>query len=95
MWNPARAATRRKYCRRAARQFLQIASPATGAREFLPLMQPLEHAKNSFKILRVDSQSVVLHREYPFLPAIPGGGDVHAGDPRILVLDRIADKVLK
>ena len=53
-----------------------------GAGELFPLVQPLEHAENLFEILRVNSQSVVLHREDPFLLAILAGGDVDLGEHR-------------
>ena len=50
-----------------------------GAGKLFALVQPLEHAENPFEVLRVDSQAVVLHRKYPLLSAVLGGGDVHAG----------------
>src|SRR5664279_4317507 len=67
----------------------------TGAGELFAFVQPLEHAKNSFEVPRIDSQSVVLHREYPFLRAILGRGDVYLGNSGALVFDGVADKVLK
>ena len=67
-----------------------------GAGKLFPLVQPLEHAKNLFKVLRINSQSVVFHRKHPFLSAAPGDGDVHLGNAAgALVLDGIADQVLK
>jgi len=63
--------------------------------ELIPLVQPLEHAEDSFKELRVDPQPVVLHRECPFRRAIPRGGYVNVGDSGTLIFDGIPDKVLK
>ena len=45
-----------------------------GTGELFPFVQPLEHAENLFEVLRLNSESVVLHREYPSLSAVPGGG---------------------
>ena len=66
-----------------------------GAGKLFPLVQPLEHAKDLVEVLRINSQSVVFHREDPFLPAMSGGGDVHLGNSGTLVLDGVADQVLK
>ena len=38
-----------------------------GAGKLFPLVQPLEHAKNLFKVLRIDSQPVVFHRKIHLL----------------------------
>ena len=66
-----------------------------GARKLFPFVQPLKHAENSLKILRVNSQAVILHRECPLLSAILGGRDVYLGHSRALILDGVADEVLK
>jgi len=75
--------------------FLADGQSDAGARELVPFVQPLEHAKDLFEILRLDSQSIVLYRKYPLLLAILGGGDVHPRDSGTLILDTVADKVLK
>ena len=66
-----------------------------GAGKFLAFMQPLEHDKNSVEVLRIDSQAVIAHRESPFAPAIFGGGNVNARHAGVLILDGIADQILK
>lgn len=33
----------------------------TGASELFPFVEPLEHAKNSFKVLWIDAESIVLN----------------------------------
>jgi len=66
-----------------------------GTGERFPCVQALEHAENLFEVLRVNSQSVVLHRECPFPPAAPGGGNMYPRNSRPLVLDGVADEVLK
>ena len=47
-----------------------------GAGELIPLVQPLEHAKDPVEILRVDSKTVVLDGEAPHLLARPDGRDM-------------------
>src|ERR1700687_4903704 len=66
-----------------------------GAGKLFPFVQPLEHAKNLFEVLRINPQSVVPHREDPFLPATTGSGNMHPGNSGALILDGIADQVLK
>src|ERR1700726_2902278 len=52
-----------------------------GAGELFPFVQPLEHAENSFEILRIDSNPVVFHREGPFPVAVHGSRNVYMGGP--------------
>src|ERR1700722_9804073 len=66
-----------------------------GSGELIPLMQPLEHSEDFFEILRVNSQSVVFYRKVPLLAAVPGSGNVYSGDAGFLVLDSVADEILK
>src|SRR6185437_3924329 len=67
-----------------------------GAGKLFPLVQPLEHAKNLFKVLRINSQSVVFHRKHPFIFSAAGDGDMHLGNAAgALVLDGISDQVLE
>jgi hypothetical protein len=75
--------------------FLADGQSDAGPVELFPFVQPLEHAKNPLEVLRLNSQSVVLHRKYPFGPGIAGSGNMHFWDSRTLVLDGIADQVLK
>ena len=69
--------------------------PDAGAGELFSCVQALEHAKDLVEVLRINSQSVVFDRKYPFLRAISGGGEVYPGNAGELVLDGIADQILK
>jgi hypothetical protein len=75
--------------------FLADGQPDASASELIPFVQPLEHAENPFEVLRIDSQAVVFYREVPFLAAILDGGNVYAGHSQFLVLDGIANEILK
>ena len=68
-----------------------------GAGELFPLVQPLEHAEDPFEVLRLDSQPVVLApRTSTSLAAVPGRDETWTcGDSGALVLDGVADQVLK
>src|SRR5580704_16307039 len=68
----------------------------TGSGKLFSLMQPLEHAKNLFEILRNDSQPIVFYRKCPLLPAVPRDGDVYLWHPGfLLIFNGIAHQVLK
>src|SRR5579872_6602741 len=57
-------------------------------------MQALKHAENPLGILRIDTDSVVLHGEQPLF-RIPLGRDVNSQRFFGSVLDRISDEVLE
>jgi hypothetical protein len=66
-----------------------------GDRELFPLVQPLEHSKDFFEVLRIDSQAIVSHRKYPDLLGIAGGRNMHLRRSRAVVLDGIANQILE
>ena len=65
------------------------------AGEFFALVKALEHAENSFEVLRIDAEAIVFDGEHPFRPAIFCGGDVYPGDSAVLIFDGVADEILK
>jgi hypothetical protein len=67
----------------------------TGAGVLVPSVQSLEHSENLVEVLRFDSDAIVLHRDDPSAPAIPGSRDMYPGHFATLVLDGIADEILK
>jgi hypothetical protein len=50
--------------------FLADREPDSGARVFLPGMQALKDLENTFGIPRIDSDAVILDRNYPLLAAV-------------------------
>src|ERR1700722_16956152 len=66
-----------------------------GAGKFFAFMQSLEHSKNSLEVLRIDPQAIVLYRERPLPAVVSVRGNMYVGDAGPLILDRIADKILK
>src|SRR5580692_5694478 len=64
------------------------------AGKLFPLVQALEHAENSLEILRVDSEPIVLNGEAILLAAIQRS-DMDSGSSGILILDGVADQILK
>src|SRR5579862_5383877 len=66
----------------------------TASRVMIAAVQAFEEAKDLFRVLRLDSNSIINHREYA--PAITfGGSDLDTGTLLTLVLDGVADQILK
>ena len=75
--------------------FLQMANPMPVPANSSRLCSRWNMPKILSKYCGSIPSPLSLHREDPFLPAIPGGGDVYLRDSGALVLDGVADEVLK
>src|SRR5687767_2352591 len=75
--------------------FLANGQADAGAGKLAPRMQPLEQTKNPVKVLRIDADPVVLDRKQPLRSGILDGADMDLRDGVAVILDRVADEVLK
>jgi hypothetical protein len=64
------------------------------AGSFVARLQAFENSEDFFRILGIDSDSVVTHREEPLLPGVVGG-NMHPGGLRGSIPNRIHQQILK
>ena len=63
--------------------------------KFVSAVQPLIHDENPLEVLGVDSNSVVADGKYPFAIARSLSGNMHAGRIDTMILDGVANEILK